>query len=69
MFIGRVTAQVTPKHRVSFNHEYQLRCEGSPLKIETDGCHTRTSDWIASGPRATHVARGLDATTSTSRTT
>ena len=49
MFIGRASAQVTPKHRVSFSHEYQLRCEGSPLKVETDGCHTRTSEWVASG--------------------
>ncbi|HLG55628.1 MAG TPA: TonB-dependent receptor [Vicinamibacterales bacterium] len=49
MYIGRVTAQVTPKHRLMFNHEYQLRCEGSPLLVETDGCHTRTSEWIAAG--------------------
>ena len=49
MFIGRASAQVTPKHRISFSHEYQLRCEGSPLQVESDGCHTRESDWIAAG--------------------
>jgi hypothetical protein len=50
MYIGRFTAQVSDKHRVSFNEEYQRRCEGSPLKVETtDGCNTRGSDWIAAG--------------------
>jgi hypothetical protein len=49
MYIGRITAQPTPKHRFSFNHEYQVRCEGTPLKVETEGCHTRASDWIAAG--------------------
>ena len=49
MFIGRATAQVTSKHRINFSHEYQTRCEGAPLRRETDnGCHTRGSDWIAS---------------------
>jgi hypothetical protein len=49
MYIGRLTAQVASKHRISFNHEYQLRCEGSPLLVETEGCHTRGSNWIAAG--------------------
>jgi hypothetical protein len=49
MYIGRVTAQVAPKHRVTFSHEYQLRCEGSPLKVGTDGCHKRGDDWVAAG--------------------
>jgi carboxypeptidase family protein/TonB-dependent receptor-like protein len=49
MYIGRATAQVTSKHRINFSHEYQTRCEGAPLKRETDsGCHTRGSSWIAS---------------------
>jgi hypothetical protein len=49
MYIGRATAQVTQKHRINFSHEYQTRCEGAPLRRETDsGCHTRGSDWIAS---------------------
>jgi hypothetical protein len=49
MYIGRGTAQISDKHRVSFGHEYQVRCEGAPLKVETDGCHTRDSEWIAAG--------------------
>jgi hypothetical protein len=53
MFIGRFTAQATPKHRISFNHEFQKRCEGSPLQVGTEGCHTRGSDWIASGASTT----------------
>ena len=49
MYIGRITAQPAVKHRVSVNWEYQQRCEGSPLRIETNGCHTRGSDWVAAG--------------------
>lgn len=49
MYIGRVTAQATPKHRITFSHEYQVRCEGAPLKVETDGCHNREAEWIAAG--------------------
>jgi hypothetical protein len=49
MYIGRMTAQVSEKHRVSFNHEYQRRCEGAPLKVETGGCHTREAGWLAAG--------------------
>ena len=49
MYIGRATAQVTTKHRINFSHEYQTRCEGAPLRRETeDGCHTRGDSWIAS---------------------
>jgi len=47
IYIGRLTAQVTRKDRVSVNYEYQARCDGSPLKAETDGCHTRGSNWVA----------------------
>jgi hypothetical protein len=49
MYIGRATAQATPKHRFTVSHEYQVRCEGSPLKVETDGCHRREADWIPAG--------------------
>ena len=49
MYIGRFTAQVSDKHRVSFGHEYQNRCEGSPLKAGVDGCNTRGADWVAAG--------------------
>ena len=48
-YVARFTAQVSGKHRISFNEEYQRRCEGSPLKIGSDGCNTREDDWIAAG--------------------
>jgi hypothetical protein len=47
IYIGRITTQAAAKHRVSVNFEYQRRCDGSPLKAETDGCHTRGADWVA----------------------
>ena len=54
MYIGRATAQVTQKHRINFSHEYQTRCEGAPLRRESEGgCHTRGSNWIASAGATT----------------
>ena len=53
MYIGRLTAQASRRDRISFNHEYQLRCEGSPLRVETDGCHTREAGWVAAGSPTT----------------
>ena len=53
IFQGRVTAQVTSKHRLSFNHEYQRRCEGSPVSTQGDGCNTRKGSWIALGATTT----------------
>jgi hypothetical protein len=51
MIIGRITAQLG-KHRIRFNSEYQHRCEGTPLKVETPGCHNRGEDWIGLGNNA-----------------
>jgi hypothetical protein len=51
MFIGRLTGQVG-RNRLSFNSEYQHRCEGTPLKVDTPGCHNRGSDWIGLGNNA-----------------
>ena len=51
MIIGRLTGQVG-RSRLSFNSEYQHRCEGTPLKLDTDGCHKRGSDWIGLGNNA-----------------
>ncbi len=49
-YIGRITAQVSAKHRVSYNQEYQRRCEGSTLRVESDnGCNKRGADWVAAG--------------------
>jgi Carboxypeptidase regulatory-like domain len=51
MIIGRVMGQFG-KHRIRFNSEYQHRCEGTPLKVETSGCHNRGADWIGLGNNA-----------------
>jgi hypothetical protein len=49
-YIGRITAQVSARHRVSYNQEYQRRCEGSTLRLDSDdGCNTRGADWVAVG--------------------
>jgi hypothetical protein len=48
MAIGRLTGQLG-KSRVSFNSEYQHRCEGTPLTVGTNGCHNRGDDWIGLG--------------------
>src|SRR2546422_414033 len=52
MIIGRVTGQFG-KHRIRINSEYQHRCEGTPLKVETKGCHNRGNDWIGLGNNQT----------------
>ena len=52
-YIGRITAQVSAKHRVTYNQEYQRRCEGSPLKVENHGCNDRGADWVAIGAGST----------------
>jgi len=51
MIIGRLTGQLG-KSRVTFNSEYQHRCEGTPLKVDTSGCHNRGADWIGLGNNA-----------------
>jgi len=51
MIIGRLTGQVG-RNRISFNSEYQHRCEGTPLKVDTPGCHNRGEDWIGLGNNA-----------------
>jgi hypothetical protein len=35
---ARLTAQVTPRNRITFSHDYQRRCGGSTLKEGGDGC-------------------------------
>jgi hypothetical protein len=49
IYIGRFNAQVAEKHRVSVNFENQQRCDGAPLKVETEGCHHRGASWLAGG--------------------
>jgi hypothetical protein len=65
MLISRFAAQAG-KSRLQFNYEYQKRCEGTPLLVDTPGCHNRGEDWIGLGnnnpgqsPEATQsAARG-----------
>jgi hypothetical protein len=49
IYAGRVTAQITPRNRVTFSHDYQRRCGGSSLKTDGDACRQAGSDWVASG--------------------
>jgi hypothetical protein len=49
IYSGRVTAQLTPRNRVSFSHEYQYRCSGSTLSPSGDGCRTAEAGWIGVG--------------------
>jgi hypothetical protein len=74
MGIGRMTGQFG-KNRIRFNSEYQHRCEGTPLKVETNGCHNRGQDWIGLGNNQNPIRcrrkprRRQGAVTSTCRST
>ncbi len=63
MAMGRFAAQMG-RSRFNVNYEYQKRCEGTPLRVETKGCHNRGEDWVGLGtttqsPEATgSAARG-----------
>jgi hypothetical protein len=63
MAMGRFAAQIS-RSRFNVNYEYQKRCEGTPLRVETKGCHNRGEDWVGLGtttqsPEATgSAARG-----------
>ncbi len=46
---GRLTAQITPRNRVTFSHDYQRRCGGSTLGQDGDGCRQAGADWVGSG--------------------
>ena len=48
MAITRLSGQAG-KSRIQVNYEYQKRCEGTPLKVETKGCHNRGADWVGLG--------------------
>ena len=66
MAIGRLTGQFG-NHRVRFNSEYQHRCEGTPLKVETDGCHNRGEDWIGLGNNTGATQMSPEATQTAAR--
>ena len=53
-YIGRITMQVSQKHRISYNQEYQRRCEGSTLRLASDtGCNKRGDEWVGLGAGST----------------
>ncbi len=66
MLIGRVTGQFG-KHRVRINSEYQARCEGTPLKVGTKGCHNRGEDWIGLGNNQAPIQMSPEATQTAGR--
>jgi hypothetical protein len=45
----RVTAQLTPRNKVGFYHDYNLACNGSSLSRDGDQCRKRGDDWVALG--------------------
>jgi hypothetical protein len=49
IWTARLTAQITPRNRVTFSQENQYRCEGSTLTPSGKGCRTRTNEWMALG--------------------
>jgi len=46
---GRLTAQLTPRNKITFSHDYQRRCGGSSLTEGGEGCRQAGADWIGSG--------------------
>jgi hypothetical protein len=66
MWIGRVMGQFG-KHRVRVNSEYQARCEGTPLRVETNGCHNRGEDWIGLGNNQAPIQMSPEATQTAGR--
>jgi hypothetical protein len=66
MIIGRMTGQAG-KSRLTFNSEYQHRCEGTPLKVDTQGCHNRGSDWIGLGNNQAPTQMSPEATSTAAR--
>ena len=43
----RVTAQVTPRNKISAYFDHQWTCDGSSHVVDADSCRPRESDWIA----------------------
>jgi len=60
MAIARFAGQAG-RSRLQVNYEYQKRCEGTPLLVDSEGCHNRGADWVGLGttsqsPEATGTA-------------
>jgi hypothetical protein len=50
-FMGRVTAQITPRNKVNISYDQQYACSGSSYNL-TDSCRPRGTNWIANGGAA-----------------
>ena len=48
-YLGRVTAQISPRNKLNFSVDQQLQCTGSTLTQDTESCRPRGSDWVAQG--------------------
>src|SRR5690606_1637323 len=46
---GRVTAQASPRNKVSAYFDYQKVCNGSAFVKDGDQCRSRGDDWVAVG--------------------
>ena len=60
---GRLTAQITPRNKISFYFDHQLGCDGSAMTPDAKSCRPAGSNWIASGggaiaPEAASGAQG-----------
>ena len=66
MIVGRLTGQIA-KSRLQFNSEYQKRCEGTPLKVGSKGCHERGDDWIGLGNSLPPTPQSPEATSTAAR--
>jgi hypothetical protein len=66
MIIGRLTGQLG-QHRLRLNSEYQHRCEGTPLSVDTDGCHNRGDRWIGLGNNTAPTRMSPEATSTAAR--
>jgi hypothetical protein len=66
MMIGRLTGQFG-KSRIRFNSEYQARCEGTPLNVGTEGCHSRGEDWVGLGNNQAPTQMSPEATQTAGR--
>ena len=51
-YLGRVTAQVTPRNKVNVSYDQQFACSGSAYDETSPSCRPRGSDWIANGSAA-----------------
>ncbi len=66
MIIGRITGQFGA-NRIRVNSEYQARCEGTPLKVGTQGCHNRGENWIGLGNNTGSPQMSPEATSTAGR--